>query len=352
MDYSTLIYLGLFALSLALLVFSADKFVGGSEELGLVLGIPHFIMGITVLAVGTSFPELITALYAVHDGNSDIVIGTVIGSNVANILFILGLTAMFSRNFVITWDLLHGDLPMLFGSLFLMAFVVYPLSDGDLALFHQVTAQANAGGSIPLSARSGINWMESLLLLTGYGLYLHYYSVRHRDEVAKNLGGLAEERPSFRWRTLVWIALGLAGVLIGAKYTVEFAVLIASGLGLGNEVVAASMIALGTSMPELVVSISAARRNNFEMALGNITGSNIFNTFVVLGVPALLSPLLGDHLPLHVGDGTVLLLQMPYYAATLLLFWVVVLDKTLTRTEGCVIFLAYILFICKLFSLI
>lgn len=352
MDYSTLIYLGFFVLSLALLIFSADKFVGGSEELGLVLGIPHFIMGITVLAVGTSFPELITGLYAVQAGNSDIVIGTVVGSNVANILFILGLTAMFSRNFVITWDLLHGDLPMLFGSLFLMAFVVYPLSDADLSLFHHVTAQAAAGGTVPIGTRAGVNWKESLLLLAGYALYLHYYSVRHREEVAKNLGELAGKRPRFRWMAVLWIVLGLIGVLIGAKYTVEFAVQIATGLGLGNEVVAASLIALGTSMPELVVSISAARRNNFEMALGNITGSNIFNTFVVLGVPALLSPLLGDGLPLHVGDSTVLLLQMPYYAATLLLFWVVVLDKTLTRTEGCVIFLAYILFICKLFSVL
>ena len=352
MDVSILITFGLFIVSLAVLIFSADKFVGGTEELGLVLGVPHFIMGITVLAVGTSFPELITGLYAVHDGNSEIVIGTVIGSNVANILFILGLTAMFAREFVITWDLLHGDLPMLFGSLLVLAFVVYPMSSADLATYHHITAEVAAGSSIKLGARSGVNWLESLLLLFGYGLYLQYYAVRQKIERAKDSGELAEERPRFRWMSLVRIVLGLFGVLLGAKYTVEFAVVLATGLGMGNEIVAASLIALGTSMPELVVSISAARRNNMELAMGNITGSNIFNTFVVLGVPGLLSPLLGDHMPLRVGEDSVLFLQMPYYAATLLLFLVVVLDKNLTRTEGWVIFLAYVLFICKLFSLI
>jgi cation:H+ antiporter len=352
MEVALLIYLGFFALSLALLVFSADKFVGGSEELGLALGVPHFIMGITVLAIGTSFPELITALFAVHDGNSELVIGTVVGSNIANILFILGVTAIFSRNFFITWDLLHGDLPMLFGSLFMLAFVVYPLSALDLAQFRQVHAAVAAGASQSLGAAAGVNWKESLLLLAGYALYLHYYSIRHREEVAKDAGELAVERPAFRAMSVVWIGLGLIGVLIGAKYTVQYAVLLAQALGLGNEVVAASMIALGTSMPELVVSISASRRGNFELALGNITGSNIFNTFVVLGVPALLSPLLGDHLPVRVGDPSVLLLQMPFYAAALLLFMVVILDKTLTRTEGWVIFLAYVLFICKLFSIV
>jgi cation:H+ antiporter len=355
MDYAAiLIYLGLFAVSLALLVYSADKFVGASEQLGLVLGVPHFIMGITVLAVGTSFPELITALFAVHDGNSEIVIGTVVGSNIANILFILGLTAILSNRFVITWDLLHGDLPMLFGSLLMLAFVVYPLSGADLDLFHQVTAKLGESGSEALGPRAGVNWRESLLLLFGYALYVQYYAFRRKDGALANSAELAElaERPAFRWRTVFWIVAGLIGVLIGAKYTVDNAIAVATGLGLGNEIIAASLIALGTSMPELVVSISAARRNNFEMALGNITGSNIFNTFVVLGLPGLLSPLLGDHQPLRVGDESVLFLQMPFYGATLLLFLVVMLDKQITRTEGWVIFTAYILFVCKLFNLL
>jgi cation:H+ antiporter len=170
MDYAILINLGFFVLALAILVASADKFVGGTEALGLVLGVPHFVMGITVLAVGTSFPELITSLYAVRAGNSDIVIGTVLGSNIANILFILGVTAIFARSFVITWDLLHGDLPMLFGSLLLLAFVVYPLSAADLVTFQQVNDAIAGGSGVGAGARAGINWLESLLLLAGYVL--------------------------------------------------------------------------------------------------------------------------------------------------------------------------------------
>lgn len=349
MEASILVTFVLFLLSLAVLIVGADRFVGGTEQLGLVLGVPHFIMGITVLAVGTSFPELITSVFAVADGSSEIVIGTVVGSNIANILLILGTTAMFARSFQIKWDLLHGDLPMLFGSLLLLAFVVYPLSAVDLAHFREVTAQTAAGGGSN-GPSAGINWLESLVLLAGYGLYLHYYAVRRKDAVVRDAAELAEERPEFRWMMLFWVIAGLAGVLVGAKYTVDNAVSLAQSLGIGNEVVAASLIALGTSTPELVVSISAARRNNFEMILGNVTGSNIFNTFVVLGIPGVLAPFLGDHHPLRVGETSILTLQMPYYGATVLLFLVVVLDKNLTRTEGSVIFLAYILFICKLFS--
>jgi cation:H+ antiporter len=351
MDATLLVNLALLLVALAVLVFSADKFVGGAEELGLVLGIPHFIMGITVLAVGTSFPELITAIFAVKEGTSEIVIGTVVGSNIANILFILGLTAIFARDFTITWDLLHGDLPMLFGSLLLLAFVVYPLSVDDIAAFQRFSSEVQPSGSLELGRRAFVTVPEALLLLFGYLLYLQYYSVRHRSEIARNGAGSAA-RPPFRLSPVVWMVLGLVGVLVGAKFTVDYAVRLALDLRIGNDVVAASMIALGTSMPELVVSISAARRNNFELVLGNVTGSNIFNTFVVLGVPGVLAPFIGQQIPLKVGETSVLFLQLPYYAATLLLFLVVVLDKTLTRTEGWVIFLAYVLFICKLFSFV
>ena len=348
MDLGILQSLAFLILSLAVLLVSADRFVAGTEEIGLVLGIPNFIMGITILAVGTSFPELITALFAVSEGSSEIVIGTVLGSNIANILLILGLTAIFAKSFNITWDLLHGDLPMLFGSLLLLGFVMYPLSLVDLAWFSQVTGQ---GGADPLGGRAFISMGESAILLTGYLLYLYYYVIRHREEMAKG-GDSTADRPRFRIASAFWVLAGLAGVLVGAKFTVDYAVQLAGGLNIGNEVVAASMIAFGTSMPELVVSISAVRRKNFELVLGNVTGSNIFNTFVVLGIPGLMTPLLGDGSALKVGENSVLFLQFPFYGATLLLFLVVVLDKTLTRTEGWLLFLAYLLFIAKLFSFI
>ena len=147
MDTSILLNILLLIVSLAVLIIGADKFVGGTEQIGLLLRIPPFIMGITVLAVGTSFPELMTAFFAVQDGTSEIVIGTVVGSNIANILLILGLTAIFARKFTITWDLLHGDLPILFGSLLLLAFVVYPLSAVDISQFLAISDQVEQGGA-------------------------------------------------------------------------------------------------------------------------------------------------------------------------------------------------------------
>ncbi|NIP74366.1 MAG: hypothetical protein GWO16_15785, partial [Gammaproteobacteria bacterium] len=107
--------------------------------------------------------------FAVAEGNSEIVIGTVTGSNIANILLILGLTAIFARNFTITWDLLHGDLPMLFGSLLLLVFVVYPLSAADIATY------MSAAEGAPQGLRAAVYPLEGLLLLFGYVLYLHYY---------------------------------------------------------------------------------------------------------------------------------------------------------------------------------
>lgn len=336
-----------FAASLAVLLYSADKFVGHTEAIGLSLGVPHFVMGITVLAVGTSFPELITGLFAVAGGASEIVVGTVLGSNIANILLILGITAIVARQFNIVWDLLHGDLPILFGSLLLLAFVIYPLSPQDVAMFADVSAAYARGEVDDLGGRSIVTPLEALVMVAGYVLYIHYYATRRSDEVE---AVVATDRTPVLRRSVVWVLVGMAGVLVGAEYTVRAAVDLAGLLGIGSEVVAASMIAFGTSMPELVVAMSAARRRNFEMAIGNVTGSNIFNTFMVLGVPGLVAPFLGQAVPLQVGEPTVLTLQLPYYAGTVLLFLVVVLDRTLTRTEGLLIFLAYVLFIAKLFG--
>lgn len=342
--------LALLAGSLILLMISSDKFVMATEEIGLSLGVPGFVMGISVLAVGTSLPELLTGIISVNQGSSELVVGTVIGSNIANILLILGISAIFSKNFTILWDLMHGDLPILFGSLLLMGFIIYPLSTVDLQVFREISHQIETTGQGNPGMRSVVNFSEGLILLAGYLLYLHYYVLRNREELQKV--DKDEERPDFKPMSVVWIILGGIGVYFGAQYTVDAAIELARLMGMGTEVIAASIIAAGTSVPELVVALSAVRRNNFEMAMGNVTGSNIFNTFVVLSVPSLAAPFIGDGQPIKVGMDSVLFLQFPYYCATMFIFLVIVLDKTLTRTEGFVILLAYALFFSKLFGLL
>ena len=330
---------------------SAEKLVSASEEIGLTLGVPPFLMGITVLAVGTSLPELVTALFAIVDGSGEIVAGTVVGSNIANLLLILGVAAFFAKNFEIHWDILHGDVPVLFGSVLLLVFVIVPVSGGDLETYRAVAARA-ATSPTGMGSSAVITFWEGLVLIAGYLLYLHYYFFH----APTSSGAAAEggpdnpERATSMVKPGLWIAIGLIGVPIGANYTVEGAVSMAAFLLVGKEVIAASMIAFGTSLPELVVAVSAVRRGNHEMALGNVIGSNIFNTFVVLGVPALLAPFVGLQQPLPVGENSILFLQVPYYVGAVILYLVIVMDKRLTRTEGLMILLAYVLFIGKLFS--
>ena len=339
-----LVPLGILVLSLAVLLFSAERLVGASEDVGVALGVPPFVMGITVLAVGTSLPELVTAIFALQEGSGEIVTGTALGSNIANILLILGFTTVYAREITIDWDLLHGDLPVLFGSLLLMGFFIYPVSAMDLELF-QSTSKNGA-----TSSRAIISIPEGIALILGYILYLYYYSRVHKDSGRGADGVTTSGRISLK--SAFWILVGLIGVPIGANYTVDAAIILAEKMLVGKEVIAASMISIGTSLPELVVSYSAVKRKNFEMALGNVTGSNIFNTFVVMGVPAIMAPFMGTGEQLGVGEDSILYVQMPFYAATVLVFLVIVLDKKLTRTEGLIFLLCYAVFISKLYSFI
>jgi cation:H+ antiporter len=340
--------LGMLFVALLVLLFSAERLVVASEDVGVSLGVPPFILGLTILAVGTSLPELVTGLFAVSEGSGEIVAGTVLGSNIANILLILGFSAVYAKEFEIDWDLMHGDIPILFGSLMLIGFFIYPLSAQDLQ-HYLTTSEQVSNGIGKASSRAVITVPEGVLLLSGYVLYLYYYSRQAQRTPEAFHVDLPAPHP-LTWKTLAWIIAGLIGVPIGAHYTVRAAVDIADLLLVGKEVVAASMISVGTSLPELVVSYSAVRRRNFEMALGNVTGSNIFNTFVVMGVPGMLAPLLGNRSLLPVGEDSILFLQMPYYAATVIVFLVIVLDKKLTRTEGLMILLAYVVFIAKLYG--
>lgn len=344
-----LVPLGLLVAGLAVLLLSAERLVAASEDVGEALGVPPFVLGLTILAVGTSLPELVTGLFAVYNGSGEIVVGTVIGSNIANILLILGFAAVYAKEFDIDWDLLHGDIPMLFGSLMLMGLFIYPVSSGDLAQFEAGTRNL-AGDAGAAGSRSIITFAEALILIGGYLLYLYYYVVRGGGGSTGTAAAEPREGHGLGWKTPAWIVVGLAGVPIGAQFTVDGAVRMAEILGVGNEVVAASLISIGTSLPELVVSYSAVKRKNYEMALGNITGSNIFNTYVVLGLPGLLAPFMGSRTSLPAGEESILFLQMPVYAATVVIFLVIVLDKKLTRTEGLMILMAYVVFVAKLYS--
>ncbi len=301
-----LLYSGLLVLSLAVLLKASDWFIDASEQIGLSLGIPRFLIGVTIVAFGTSLPELATSIAAVLEEESELVVSTVVGSNITNIALVLGLVAFLNRQIVLEYNIWHIDMPYLWGSAFMLWFV---LRDLNLVLF------------------------ESLLLLVGIGVFLSY-SMKVGD---KEL--LQEERAN--WRHYVMLVVGGALVWLGSDYTI-FAIRNLSLLaGIEPEIIALSAVALGTSLPEVIVSLNAARKGKSSIAVGNVLGSNIFNTYVVVGVSSLFGSL--------TVPGRVLDFFIPLMLIMTILFGIMSNNKKITRWEGALLLMFYCLFAAEIF---
>jgi len=250
-----------FAASLACLLKAADVFIVAAEKVGLPFGLPRFIIGVTIVAIGTSLPELMAGVASVWIGASEVAIGTAVGSNITNILLILGVAALIGGGLTVGYELIRVDLPYLFGSALLLTLFAH---DGS------VTAA------------------EGLLSLAGLAAYLTY-TARTAEEPSTTVGAAATDVvPERAAPTLAtWVRL-LAGALVlqlAAHFTVDSTVRLATLLGIGTELLAASVVALGTSLPELLVTVRAARAGQPELAVGNVIGSNLFNA---LGWPRSL----------------------------------------------------------------
>jgi len=300
------LYSGLLVLSLAVLLKASDWFIDASEQIGLSLGIPRFLIGVTIVAFGTSLPELATSIAAVLEEESELVVSTVVGSNITNIALVLGLVAFLNRQIVLEYNIWHIDMPYLWGSAFMLWFV---LRDLNLVLF------------------------ESLLLLVGIGVFLAY-SMKVGD---KEL--LQEERAN--WRHYVMLVVGGALVWLGSDYTI-FAIRNLSLLaGIEPEIIALSAVALGTSLPEVIVSLNAARKGKSSIAVGNVLGSNIFNTYVVVGISSLFGSL--------TVPGRVLDFFIPLMLIMTILFGIMSNNKKITRWEGVLLLMFYCLFAAEIF---
>lgn len=291
--------------ALALLVKSSDWLVGAAETLGLSFGVSPFVIGITIVAIGTSLPELASSIAGVLAGESSIVTGNVIGSNVANICLVLGLTAVVGRGIAMDASVIDVDIPMLLGSALAVWVVTY---DGM------------------------VGFIDALILLVLLVIFL-VSSLRSR---ASNPGERLQAPPL----TYVWLLLGAVGIFIGAQYTVSSVQEISTALGIGTGVIAMSAVALGTSLPEVLVSLTAARRGNAGLAVGNVVGSNIFNSLGVLGIPALFGKI--DVVP-----GVEFSLYFMIGVTVLLAFLAV--SHNVSRWEGLLLLGMYVLFLAELF---
>ncbi|KKW48000.1 MAG: Na+/Ca+ antiporter, CaCA family [Parcubacteria group bacterium GW2011_GWA1_59_11] len=321
-----------FLASLAVLVKGADWLISSSERIGLALGLSPFIVGVTIVGVGTSFPELISSLVATFRGVTDVVAANVIGSNIANILLIVGFSAVIGRRLTVTKSLIDLDLPLLAISSVLLLGIVW-----DRQIFLG----------------------ESILLLAAYGVYL-LYTVLHKDtedspELVEILPSRQERRkhilahkrekfvrPKVSGKDLLLLVAGIIGLVLGAKYMIDSLVNLSAILNIATGVIAITAVAVGTSLPELLVSAKAAFQKKSEVALGNIFGSNVFNALVVIGVPGLFRTLAVDAQTFAIG--------VPTMALATLLFIISGISRRIHVWEGALYLAVYVLFIAKLFN--
>ncbi|ACL71824.1 CaCA family Na(+)/Ca(+) antiporter [Thioalkalivibrio sulfidiphilus HL-EbGr7] len=255
-------------LGFAVLIWSADRFIYGAAALSRNLGISPLIIGLTIVGFGTSAPEMLVSAFAAAQGNPGLAIGNAVGSNIANIALILGVTALVTP-LVVGSRILRREMPVL---LLVMVFAGLLLLNGHLER------------------------LDGALLLLGLVIVLAwivYDGLRSRTDVSDPMGAefdaeIPNEVPTTR--ALIWLALGLVLLLISARILVWGAVNVAEALGVSDLIIGLTIIAIGTSLPELAASVVSARRGEPDIAIGNVIGSNMFNLLGVLALPGLIHP--------------------------------------------------------------
>lgn len=299
---------------LALILLGANGLTDGAASTAKRFKIPPIVIGLTVVAFGTSTPELTVSVSSALKGSSDIAIGNIVGSNIFNTLVIVGCTALFAP-IVITRNTLRKEIP-----LSILSSVVLLICANDVFL--------DKGSENILSVTDG------LILLCFFVIFLSYTFA-----IAKN-GNEAQAEEEIRtlpiWKSILYIVGGLAGLILGGQWFVEGATGIARGLGVSESIIGLTLVAAGTSLPELATSIVAALKKNPEIAIGNAIGSNLFNIFFVLGLSASISPM-------HIGNITNFDLLVLVGSGILLWFFGLFFAKrTITRLEGSIMVLCYI----------
>ncbi len=327
-----IIWVIIFIVSLYVLSKAADYFTDASEKIGAILKMSDFVIGVLIVALGTSIPELATSFFGVFKGEAGILSGNVTGSALANIFLGLGLVVVISgKTARFNWDNVSNDMPFLLGAVFLLALTVF---DGLFQFY------------------------EAIIFLLAYVIYV-FYSLNikkmNRKEIREDLQKEIKTKlkedfrrvdgqsPKKLIKIILIFIISLVFIFLSAKYTVDSLIAIAKMIGLGTSILSASIVAIGTSLPEISVGISSARKGNFDLVIGNIMGSNIFNIFVVFGLIGLFTDIPVPH--------EVIYFILPVVGAAVIIQWLVTIDKKITITEGLLMTLLYITFLAKLYKI-
>lgn len=299
----------LLLLGIAIVLWGADKFTDGASSMARRWNVSEMVIGLTVVALGTSMPEFVVSFFSALDGSADMSVGNVVGSNVFNSLFILGASALFI-SLTLTKKLLTRDiLFVIFSSLILVA----------------------------LSTDGEVSRGEGVVLLMCFCMYMFYsfYSSR-QDSVASGA-----EAAVYSWgKTILFLVLGISCLVGGGNLLVSSATSLAMSCGMSERVVGLTILAGGTSLPELATSVVAARKGSRGMALGNVVGSNLFNIFFILGTSALICPLRIS--------GIGMLDWVALVGSAVIMFVFGGTGRKITRTEGVVMLGLYLLYMVAL----
>ncbi len=307
---------------LALILLGANGLTDGAAAVAKRFNISDLVIGLTIVAFGTSAPELVISTMAALGGSAEMAIGNVVGSNIFNVLMIIGVTAMVMP-VQVGQGTLSKEIPLVVLSSFALAFMA-----NDIWL---------DGGSVNVISR-----IDGLVLLAFFMIFLRYtFAIAHNggDEAE---GEKIKEMPI--WKSTLFILGGLAGLIYGGQLFVDGASGIASSLGVSESIIGLTIVAGGTSLPELATSVTAALKKNSGIAVGNVIGSNLFNIFFVLGCSATISPL-----PM----GGINNMDMLVLISSAILFWLVgwfFKKRTITRVEGALMVICYVAYTAYLIA--
>jgi cation:H+ antiporter len=334
----TLFWIIVFIVSLATLVKGADWLLISAERIGLKFGLSPFIVGITIVGMGTSLPELLSGIVATARGVSEIAAATAVGSNISNILVVIGVMAVLGRRIQVEEDLIDLDLPLLALSTVLFGVAAYD---------------------------KVISFGEALVLLTGFAVYLGYTATSRTKKEIEEAEAVVEAEvadkiisPRHRWwqpaikRYLInidWkdtmrLIMGITALAIGANYVIEATVELGSIFAVPAGVIALLAVAFGTSLPETVVSFKAIRVGKGDVALGNILGSCVFNLLLVVGLSTFFGAVTLDSQTFNIG--------LPMLGISTFVFVVSGISRRIHAWEGALYLLLYVLFLSDVVSTI
>ena len=303
------ILLGLFlVVGLVLLVKGADWLVDGASKLAKRLGVTDLVIGLTIVAFGTSMPEFVVNMVSVADGATDLAITNILGSNIINTLVILGCSALVCP-LVAQRSTLRLDIPLnIVAGVLVLVFVFI---------------------SSPMEPK-GLSRIEGLALLVVFAAFLVYTFYTAKADATTT----TESTPFPLWKCVVLILAGLVGLVVGGEMIVKSAVAIARYCGVAESVIGLTIVALGTSLPELATSVVAAFKHNNDIAIGNVVGSNIFNVFFILGTSAIIK-----HLPVYPG----IEIDAALVAVSALAVWLLLCNKnrSINRWGGALLLVIY-----------